>query len=107
MKFQVHGREYDMPEFDSITFREANTIKKITGLRMGELPEAFGSGDTDAMLALFVVAKMRADGTIDLNAVQDLQIDTLQFVEEEVAEDPPVAEDGPAAEEPSKTKNSD
>ena len=102
MKFKVEGREYDSPEFDSITFREASTIKKITGLRMGELPEAFSAGDTDALLSMFIVAKLRSDGALDLDAVQDLQIDSLEIINDPVdVADPPPAGDGPA-EEPEK-----
>jgi hypothetical protein len=92
--FKVGRREYPLPDFETITFKEARAVKAATGMRMGELPAAFEAGDTDAYLALFVVAKMRVDGPFDPSDLDDLQITAL-----EVSDDEPEVAAGPLAPE--------
>jgi hypothetical protein len=77
--FKVDGREYPLPDFETITFREARAVKAATGLRMGELPAAFEAGDTDAYLALFIVSKMRVDGPAGITDLDDLAVTALEF----------------------------
>ncbi len=91
--FKVDGREYPLPDFDTIDFDEARAIKAATGLRMGELMPAFNAGDADAMLALFIVAKLRVDGEAD-----PVRLGKIRIVDLGLEDDEPVeAADGPLA----------
>ncbi len=83
--FKVNGSEYPLPDFDTITFDEGRAIKAVTGLRMGELLPAFNAGDSDAMLALFIVAKSRVDGSQGVADLGSLKIVDLEIVDDEDA----------------------
>lgn len=55
---RVHGEEFDIsPPF---TNRELHLIKKVSGIRAGELFDAMENGDTDLIVALAHVAVKRA-----------------------------------------------
>lgn len=62
-KFVVEG----IPAFNgdypidirSFTMRELQIIKRMSGVRAGELAEAFEAGDTDVLLAIAVIAVRR------------------------------------------------
>lgn len=62
-KFVIQG----IPSFDGDypielggwTMRELHIIKRISGVRGGEMSEAFKAGDTDLMLAMAVIAVRR------------------------------------------------
>jgi len=71
------GRDYPVPDYSAVTFRENQLVKKVTGLRVGELQEAFEKNDSDAVLALFLISKMRMDGDIDIDAILDTPV--LEF----------------------------
>lgn len=99
MKISVNNVEYPFPEVDTITYREAKIVKKLTGLRLGEYAEAFDSGDTDIFLGLAAVAVHRSTGQTDLEHLLDLGLDGIQMIaEEEDTELPP-------AEAPESTSN--
>lgn len=44
------------------TNRELNLIKTVSGVRAGELPEAFAAGDNDLMVAIAAIAIWRQKG---------------------------------------------
>lgn len=92
MKIRVNGADYPFPEIDSITFREANLVKKLTGLRLGEFGEAFENGDTDMMVGLACVAVHRHSGQTDFDYLYDLSLDDITFVVEESDTEVPPAE---------------
>ena len=99
MRVQVDGQEYQVPELDDLTFREANLIKRLTGLRAGEYAEAFNSGDTDMALGIAVIAMYRAGKLTDLNpdVLLDMRVNAVDFIAEEGDEEAvvgPPAEDG-------------
>jgi hypothetical protein len=92
MQIRVHGVDYPFPEIDTITYREAKIVKKLTGLRLGEYEEAFESGDTDMMIALAAVAVHRDSNRTDLDYLLDLKLDDIQFVTEEADTEIPPAQ---------------
>lgn len=100
MKLKIDERELEFPQLDTLTFREAGLIKKMTGLRMGEFEKAFNEGDTDIIYALALVAKSRADGTVDADALLDTPITAIDIVLEpgDVDAEDEEAENGPPAE---------
>jgi hypothetical protein len=83
----VNGKNYPLP--DNFTFREMHTIKRLTGLRAGEIFTALESGDTDVVVALAVVAIKRARPSFDEDELLDSYIDsiTIDAGTEEDAED--------------------
>lgn len=83
MKIKVHDAEYQFPEIDTITFREASLVKKLTGLRLGEFGEAFENGDTDMMVGLAAIAVHRNSGQVEFDYLYDLNLDDIAFVTEE------------------------
>jgi hypothetical protein len=90
MKLKIDGRELEFPELDTMTFREAGIIKKVTGLRMGQYAQAFEDGDVDMVLALALVALKRADGIVDQDILLDTPISKIEVIPNE-----PEVEDNP------------
>ena len=60
MKLTIDGREYSMVRVGDWTFEEASIVKRLTGLRAGEVLTAALSGDPDAELAFAAVGYLRA-----------------------------------------------
>jgi hypothetical protein len=52
LKIVIDGQEYPCPLYETFTYREARTVKKETGLVMGEFFDALERGDSDAIFAL-------------------------------------------------------
>ena len=78
----VDGEKYEMP--DNFTYREMNRIKRLTGLRAGELFPALEAGDTDVAVA-FAITAMDREGRLESeDEIMDLELDkiTLDFGEE-------------------------
>jgi hypothetical protein len=56
----VAGFDGEYPvDIGSFTMRELQIIKRMSGVRAGELEEAFGAGDSDLILAVAVIAVRR------------------------------------------------
>ena len=92
-----NGEEYDLPS--NFTFREMREIKRVTGLRAGELAEGFEKGDTDVLLAFAAIARMRATGVSGIDNLMDLDVNEIRvdFAEEAPEETDPLAvEEAPA-----------
>lgn len=53
----IDGSRYPLPE--NFSFREAQWVKRLTGLRMGDFMEALSRGDADFTLAYAIVAMAR------------------------------------------------
>lgn len=83
--------EYDL-DVSYFTNRELNIIKRLSGVRAGELDEAFGAGDNDLIVALAVIALRRAGKTAAEDAIWDAPSGKITFVADEVEADadPPV-----------------
>lgn len=81
MKIKVaHLGEFDMP--DNFTFREMNFIKKMTGLRAGEVYPALEAGDSDVIAAFALTAVRRANHKMTEDDVMDLEISEIEIVVE-------------------------
>jgi hypothetical protein len=101
-KIVVDGKKYDMP--DNFTYREMNRIKRISGLRAGELFPALEAGDTDVAMAFAITAVARAGELEDEEQFMDLELDKIEldFTDEVNGGPPAVAAKGsdePAAAE--------
>lgn len=96
MKVVYLEHEYEVPEFDTLSFRETKTIKRVTGLRPGEWSEAFEQSDPDMQLAILVVALARAGVAFDEQTLLDSNaFTTIGYkAEEGEAEVVPPAEAG-------------
>ncbi len=87
--------EYDMP--NNFTFREMNFIKKITGLRAGELYPALNAGDSDVYVAFALTAMRRSHSDVTEDTIMEMEIDEITLITEpedeklaeEAKEDPP------------------
>ena len=94
-------RRYPMPQ--SFTYREMGTIKRITGLRAGELEDALNAGDVDVIVALAVIAGTRAGDTVSPEDFEDLEFGAIAIADdderptEDVAEleEPPTTSEAP------------
>ncbi len=85
---------YDGPyDFDpSFTNRELHTIKRLTGVRAGELGDALEAGDSDLLVALAAIAIVRAGKQLDENLLWDAEGGSITYeggIEEEDDADPP------------------
>lgn len=74
-------RRYPMPE--SFTYREMGVIKRITGLRAGELEEALTAGDVDVIVALAVIAGTRAGDTVSADDFENLEFGAIEIADDE------------------------
>jgi hypothetical protein len=108
----VEGRRYDWPDPTTLTFREAKLVKDNLGTSvlntLNQLQQGYIS--EDLLLAMFLVAKKRADNGFDLDKILDLSITDIQFVpdEEPEAEDEesPLVPDSDSSEEPKPNEES-
>ena len=89
-KIVIDGTKYDMP--DNFTYREMHRIKRITGLRAGELFPALEAGDTDVAMAFAVTAVDRAGMLDSEEQFMDLELDKIELdFSDEVKGGPPEA----------------
>ena len=78
--------DYDFdPSFKN---RELNRIKKITGIRGGEIGEALAAGDTDLMVALAVLALERAGKMVDPEDFWNAEVGSIIYLGEDEASPP-------------------
>jgi hypothetical protein len=116
-KFKLEGippydGEYDM-DYSTITNREFHTIKRISGVRAGEVDAALNAGDNDVIVAFTVIALQRAGHNVQEDAIWDAPVGRVSVINEkaEEPERPPVSplENGPqnepASSEPANEKN--
>ena len=80
------------------TNRELHTIKRLAGIRAGELEEAFEAGDTDLILAFAVIALERNGIQVGKQAEEELWNAPLGKMQLVIEEDEPAEDDaGPPA----------
>ena len=79
------------------TNRELHTIKRLSGVRVGELDDALEAGDSDLIVAIAAIALQRNGARFLEDMLWDAQIGAIQFVASpvEVEESPPAQ--GPPA----------
>lgn len=79
-----------------LTNGELHTIKKISGIRAGEIEEAFSAGDNDLMVSLASIALTRAGKPVPIHVLWDAPAgSSIVFTDD----DPEPAGEG-AADEP-------
>lgn len=91
-RFKFGGAEYPIPPV--FTFREARTVKRLTGMTLGEVDKQFATDgtDPDCIFAYFVVSVQRvrpdlSEGEIEAVSMADVEL----IVDEAVKPDPPEA----------------
>lgn len=93
--------EYEWDEEQGFTGHELHLIKKVAGVRLGEITEALGAGDYDVIVAVSAIAIWRSGRVTkdELPAVVDLLLDAeggkILFGSEEEAEESPPEEAPP------------
>lgn len=90
----VNGRSYAVPE--SYTYREMGLIKRLAGLRSGEITDALKAGDTDLIVALTIIAMRREGAEVSEDDLLDMDVSAISFDggDEPEAESPGDAADG-------------
>lgn len=81
--------EYDL-DASYFTNRELHTIKTLSGIRAGELEEAFAASDSDLIVALCVIALQRAGITPIVDRIWDAPAGSMTLIgdDSEADEDP-------------------
>lgn len=73
----VNGRSYGVPE--SYTYREMGLIKRLSGLRSGEITDALRAGDTDLIVALAIIAMRREGSDVTEDEMLDMDVSAIDF----------------------------
>jgi hypothetical protein len=91
MKVTVKGQDYPLPE--NFTFREMNTVHRITGLRAGQLYTELMAGNSDVAFAFALIAMRRAGDDTPEQDLFDMDIEdvVLDLRDEEDESRPPEA----------------
>lgn len=89
-QIDVNGRKYDVPE--SYTYRELGLIKRLSGVRAGEISEALKAGDAEVVAALAIIAMRRAGEDVAEDDVLDMDVSAITFDDDGDDEDPTPAE---------------
>ena len=95
LRVVIDGREYPAPE--KWTLGEQALFKTVAGIRMMVLEEALQAGDTQALMAFFMIVKQRAGEKVtvaDAEAITD-----FEFIGQPEADDA-VPPPSPAADSP-------
>jgi hypothetical protein len=77
------GRAYDGEyPFDGTYFtnRELHTIKRMAGIRAGEIPDALEAGDNDLVVALTVIALERNGKTVHEDTLWNANVGCIEAV---------------------------
>lgn len=97
---------------EQLTNREGRTIKRMSGVRAGELNDALEAGDTDVLVALAKIILERAGRYVDEDALWDAPMaSALKFDfqheedEDEGDADSPPAESSPQKPEPDSSES--
>lgn len=77
-------------DIGSFTMRELQIIKRMSGVRAGELEEAFAAGDSSLILAIAVIAVRRNGKNWEAfeQIAWDSDLGAITFVAEEAADEP-------------------
>lgn len=89
--------DYDL-DLGYLTNRDFHTIKRVAGVRVGELDDALAAGDLDVVLALAVIALKRHGKTFRDDDLWDAEAGTISFV--------PEPEEAPTGSPPDEPKSS-
>jgi hypothetical protein len=86
----VFGLDGEWPiDTTYFTNRELHEIKKISGVRAGELSEALEAGDSDLIVCIAHIALARHGKTVPIDALWEAEAGKISFetVEQEVADE--------------------
>lgn len=98
MAITVRVGDTDYPWVGELTGREARELKRISGVRLGELEEALAAGDYDVLIAIAVIAMRRSGKSVDEYTLLDEPAGHVAYVMDDAEDDaqvPPA--DAPAA----------
>lgn len=86
----IAGYNGDYPlDMTYFTNRELHLIKEVSGVRAGELEEAFAAGDNDLMVAIAAIMIWRKTGTKpNLDALWDAEAGKFTFNMEDSEDEP-------------------
>lgn len=103
---------YDLPTLEALTHGDLRLIKRESGVRAGEIEEAFAAGDSDLLVALTLVALKRSGkeipaellweselGAIDVR-VGDEDVPPAQTPDSDASESGQPESSGPSSSEP-------
>lgn len=66
-------------DIEGFTNRELHRIKQLTGLRVGELQEAFEAGDNDVIVALAVIVLERSGRKVEDQVIWNAEAGTIRL----------------------------
>lgn len=70
--------EYEL-DVSTFTMQELRTIKRLSGVRAGELQDAFAAGDSDLVVAFAVIALNRAGRPVHEDSLWNAQGGSIMF----------------------------
>jgi hypothetical protein len=70
---------YEFEDISTFSNRELHRIKKLTGLRAGEIQEALEAGDNDVLVAMGAVVLARAGKQFDDDMLWDAPAGSMTF----------------------------
>ena len=81
-----YNGEYDL-DASYFTNKELHTIKKLAGVRAGEIQAAFAAGDNDLIVALAAIALERNGKAVHEQVLWDAKVGCIMLVGESVEEE--------------------
>jgi len=87
--FKYAGVEYPIPQV--FTFKEARTVKRLTGMTLGEVDKQFATDgtDPDCIYAYFVVSVQRVRSDLSEPEIEAVSMGDVELiVDEKVQKDP-------------------
>ena len=79
---------YDLPTLETLTHGDLRLIKRESGVRAGEIEEAFAAGDSDLLVALTLVALKRSGKEIPPELLWEAELGAIDV---EVGDEVPPA----------------
>lgn len=92
MKIKVDGREYEYDP-NRLLFSEAAFVQKKTGMKIQEWQQGLADMDAFALAGVVYIVRKRAGETPDWDTL-DFDIASLEFVDDDEAEQPAPKEAG-------------
>lgn len=75
----AYDGEYEL-DVSYFTMRELHTVKRLSGVRVGELEDALAAGDSDVIVALAVIALQRAGRQVVEDLIWDAPMGGITYV---------------------------
>lgn len=84
-----YSGEYEFDTSRVLTHGEMHIVKRIAGVRAGEVDDAIAAGDTDMVIALAVIALKRSGKQVVEDMLWDAPTGSITYVGEGDDADPP------------------